>query len=605
MKRILTFIILGILIFSCEPEENPPSRPTPVPPPPLTGSTGPITILEVLPAKNDIGDTITIKGRNFNRNLSLLLNETRINTLLINDTVIKFRIPFLEYDPFNFQLKIRQEDEIKVLQNPFELYAPVIDSIPGLFGLGERVVLYGKHLTNPTGMRNNILFLDNLNIDVHMHNRDSIVFDLPWEVQKYEYDVLVKAQLQEARMLSGLQIQPPSFERVSKTSVEIGEIITIYGSYFYPHMPGLHEVSFQGNRAEVLEAYRDSLKVRIPMGPYKTRNIEELKIKLFEKESSFAVDMRITSTWYMYGYKRDHLITGGMASVGNITRWSFKANGAFYFNVYKKNGNLSPINNILYKYVPENDHWEEIDLPISSALMEFGEVLEFYYREGTNNVFIYIQRQTDNFFRFNLETKELVQLKDFPNESILHYGTGFHFNGNFYYGLGYTSNPSVIKKDKLWRYNLNADTWTEIGEMPDVHEQYPRFGTSIFRTANSVIIGNGHEYAYDSWEFLSNETWRRKNDNSNPASNAIFIQKEQKGLYYHGLENSFWEYNIPGDKWTRREDLKIKNYGTGHETMFIHGNYIYYVGYLWDYGPDGTPFFRYDHAILRTELSNF
>lgn len=615
MKKFFTLLSLFLLIYSCapadeppveeEPQQQPEPEPDPEPEPPQTGETEPINVIEVLPVKNDIGDTITIKGENFPRDLILSLNDNRLQPVLINDSVIKFKIPFGSYDPFNFVIKLKNDNEEKVLQNPYELYPPVIDSIPGLFGLRERVVLYGKHLLNPEWSKNNILFLDDLEIQVSSHTRDSIVFDLPWEVQKFEYDVLVKAQLQEVRMGIGLKIQPPAFERVSKSSVQIGEVITIYGSYFYPHMPDLHEISFQGNRAEVVEAYRDSLKVKIPMGPYKTRGITKLKIKLFESEKTYDVDMNITSTWYMYGYKRDHVITGGMSSVGNITRWSFAANGAYYFNVYRKNGESWPINNILYKYSPENDEWEEINLPIPEEDMVFGELLEFYPKEGTNDVFIYIHRSRDNFYKFNVRTGDLVKLKDFHHEPLLLHGTGFYANGNFYYGLGYTNDPGMEINKKFWKYNESTDNWSGIGNMPDVNETYPRFGTSIFRNGNSVIISNGHEQAYDLWEFTPNETWIRKADVLNPATNAIYVQKDQKGFYYDYIRRNFWEYNIPGDQWTRRDDLKIENYGTGHQTMFIHGNYVYYVGYLMEYGPDGTPYFRYDHAILRTELSNF
>ena len=82
------------------------------------------------------------------------------------------------------------------------------------------------------------------------------------------------------------------------------------------------------------------------------------------------------------------------------------------------------------------------------------------------------------------------------------------------------------------------------------------------------------------------------------------MQKDQKGFYYNYLGADLWEYDIPADEWYRRNDLKIDKYSTGHETMFIHEDHAYFVGYLLDYGPDGSPYFRYDHAILRTELSN-
>ncbi|WP_084625592.1 IPT/TIG domain-containing protein [Salinimicrobium xinjiangense] len=608
MKKYILFLSFCFAFFSCEPEDSPAPPTTPPPTEPVVTpepEAEPMVVTEVFPAMNDIGDTITIKGKNFTRDLSVLLPNKLVMPLLLNDSVIKFKIPFASYDPADFQLKLKNKNEEKILINPYELYAPVIDSIPGMFAFNDTIVLYGKHLLIFPYQNNNILYLNEQDVPVISHSRDSIVFKLPYQFSEYEYDVLVKAQQQQAKMDAGLKIQPPSVSGFSKTSVEIGEVISIYGSYFYPGRANLHEVHIQGLKAEVVEAYRDSLQVRIPLGPYKSRKIDELKIKLFEKEIIPPVDLDITSTWYMYSFKKDREITGGSASVGTITRWSFKANDAFYFNVFRDNGNYSPINNILYKYTPDTDHWEEIDLPIPSELMEFGEVLEFYPQEGTNNVFIYIQRKTENFFKFNLQTGELVAMKDFPADRVLHYGTGFHLNGNFYYGLGFFQDPDQIINKALWRYEPGADTWTEIDPMPDVDNMNPRFGASVFRKANSVVIANGYEYAYDVWEFSSNETWTRKNDLPNPATDAINVQTGGKGYFFNYLGNDFWEYDIPSDHWTRREDLKLKTYGTGHETMFIHGDYVYFVGYLNNYAPDGAPFLRYDHAILRTELSNF
>src|SRR5699024_7876626 len=120
-----------------------------------------------------------------------------------------------------------------------------------------------------------------------------------------------------------------------------------------------------------------------------------------------------------------------------------------------------------------------------------------------------------------------------------------------------------------------------------------RDAAGVFRTNNSIIIANGHEYAYDVWEFSTDETWSRKNDVFSPAANGLHIQKDQKGFFYNYLGGDLWEYDIPLDHWTKREDMKIENYPNGNETMFIHENYVYYVGYLQDYGPEGTPYFRH------------
>lgn len=525
--------------------------------------------------------------------------------VFVNDTFLKFRIPFGDYDPFDFELQFKNNlGEEVVLHNPFELYAPVIDSIPGSFGFRETVVLYGKHLTNSPSNKNNILFLDEIDIEVSQHSKDSIVFTLPWQVQKYQYDVLVKAQLQEVTKLGGLQVAAPQLDSVSKKDVEIGEQVTIYGSYFYPYQPNLNHIYFQGNRAEVLEAYRDSLVIKIPMGPYKSRYINNLKISLFEKEVTLDVDLNLTSTWYMYGFKRSSDISN-FNGVGEVTDWGFWANNAYYLNVYRQYENHQIRNDVLYRYTPETDNWEEIDLPIPPENLKDAEVLQFFPLQGSNIVYLYINQAENNFYKFNIKTGELLQLKDFAARDFLQIATGFFANGNFYLGLGYTSNPSQVSNKKFWRYSEGANSWTEITSMPDVHDTWPRFGTSLFKNGNTVYIGNGHEQAYDFWEFSPNETWTRKSDVQNPSGNTVDVQNGTSGFYYDYLRSNFWEFDIPSNLWTKREDLKIKGYPYGHETMFIHDNYVYFVVYLNDYGPDGTPFFRYDQAILRTELSNF
>ena len=132
-----------------------------------------------------------------------------------------------------------------------------------------------------------------------------------------------------------------------------------------------------------------------------------------------------------------------------------------------------------------------------------------------------------------------------------------------------------------------------------------RNAPSIFKNNGKFYIGNGEERTTNFWEYTPDNTWVRKSDVTKPVQYAINVQVNDRGFYYHNILKNFWEYNIGTDTWLERNDLKAEGYSFGHEYMFIHNNYVYLVGYQSGYPPDNSPFTRYDHIILRTELTNF
>ncbi|WP_040506385.1 IPT/TIG domain-containing protein [Gillisia limnaea] len=79
MNKVFPLALVSLILFSCEPEiEAPPQvePPTTAQPPP----TGPeanysFSVNNVSPPKNDIGDTITIQGANFSRDVILTLGS--------------------------------------------------------------------------------------------------------------------------------------------------------------------------------------------------------------------------------------------------------------------------------------------------------------------------------------------------------------------------------------------------------------------------------------------------------------------------------------------------------------------------------------------------
>ncbi len=565
-----------------------------------------LKIESVFPVKADLGDTLSIVGKNFERSVILYLNEKKLDILFNNDSLVKFRVPYDGFDPFDYKIKIDNGEgieNIKILTSPFQLFAPIVDSIPVNFKFGKEVVIYGKHLTNIPTRKTDIIYLDNEPITVTSQNKDSIAFKLPNNLQNFDHNILIKAQLQELEILNGIKIPQPTITGANKNEVKVGDEIMIYLSDFFPDITGLNDFFIAENKVEITERFRDSLLIKVPLGPYKSRDIGNLKIKMFNIDFKENIDLNLISKWYLWSYKHDRELTNGIAGVGNLTFWSFYDNNSPYFNVFRNSNDV--LNNVIYKYIPENDEWEESIIPISTEDMGFGEVFYFFPTYDGEHTFIYISRETNNFFKYNFQTNTVTQLNDFVNNELIRQPTGFVHNGELYFGLGYTGATSVFQNRKIWKYRETNNSWEQATEIPLVNDYDLRNAPSVFENNGKFYIGNGEERTTNFWEFSPDDTWVRKSDIPNPVQYALNVQIDERGFYYNSYLKNFWEYNIGSDQWIERNDLKPEGYNFGNEYMFIHNNYVYLVGYQIGYPPSNSLFFNYDHIILRTELSNF
>lgn len=591
IRKLSLLIFLNVLLFSCskddvtEEEKQKPQL---------------AEIGNFAPAKVDLGDTITISGKNFSRDIRLSLNDRELPLILNNDSLIKFQVPYFGYNPFNFEIKVNdQAQETKVFKNPFELYEPRVDSIPSNFGFRERVTIYGKHLTNVSGKTHDIIYLNNEAIDVLSHSKDSIVFQLPY-LSRHDHDLLIKAQLQEVRLPKGVKVAAPSIDSISVNSAKVGDVIKIYGQYFYPYSSNTNKVFFDGIPTEIVEAHPDSLIVKMPIGPYKDREINSVQVELFGKEISEAIDLYLEDTWYMHDFIRDREVSNtGYAS--NISSYSFTDQNKFYLNSYK-NVDYEVYNAFLFEYDPVSQTMEELaPIPIEK-IPGMGYNFHFYPFGDGSHVYIYINRKEDNFFKYNYKTGELTVLADFEDE-VINDAIGTFLNGNFHFGMGHTGHSSIVGYNKIWVYNEVADTWNLSSERPYESEYAYNSDSSVFVFDNKLYIGNGGERQYQFWEFSSGN-WTEKSSLQDPLPNTVSFQTENKGFYYHPYKNVFWEYDVRTNAWTSRKDLALGRYGVGEETILVLDEYVYFIGYSIGYPYDESGIFRSDHFVLRTEISN-
>lgn len=550
----------------------------------------------VFPIKANLGDTLSLIGENFKRSIILKIKEKQLDIVFNNDTLVKFKVPYQGFDPFDFSIQIDNGDgieKVEILTTPFELYKPIIDSIPVNLNYDREVVVYGKYLTNSPLKKYNIVYFNNQNINVKSHCKDSIVFQLPTNIQSFNHTILIKAQLQELELIDGLKIPEPSIIGTSKSNIKVDEELMIYLKDFQPNITRVNQFFLENNKAEILQTYKDSILIKTPLGPYESRNIENLKIEVFEKEFSSNLDLTLISKWYLWDSKSDYELTGGLSGRGHLTFWSFYDNNTAYFNVFKNNNNNSTLNNAIFSYNPDSKQWKESIIPIDINNMTFGEVFYFYPLYDGENAYLHISRKTDNFYKYNFNTNTLIQLKDFENEVIIRQPSGFVHNGSLYFGLGSTGDISAYQNRTIWKYQETNNSWEQVTKIPLINDYDLRDAPSIFKYNSKFYIGNGGQRTTNFWEYTPENQWIRKQDIPYPSQYAINVQVNKKGFYYNNYLRNFWEYNIENDQWTERIDLNVEGYSFLHEYMFTHNNYVYLVGE------------QSNHIILRTELSNF
>ncbi|MEP2059589.1 MAG: IPT/TIG domain-containing protein [Maribacter litoralis] len=617
MRYTLIFILILSLFACSEPEDNniDPNNPItaeePLDKEPNENQEQTLVIESILPQFSDLGDTLNLKGKNFNKDIRLMLGYNQLQILFNNDSVIKFEVPYSGFNPDSLNIKIDNYDTIIDYKNAFQLYSPEIDSIPSNFGLRDTVVVYGKHLTNRPEAINGIIELNNDRLSVIDQNKDSIRFILPYDIIKHENDLLLKAQLREILKDKAVIIPNPVISGVSKDSLNVNENITIYGSNFFEYKKYLHEVYIGKNRAEIQEVYSDSIIVKVPLGVYENRDIEEIKVIVVDKEITAEFNLYLKSTWYQYGRIDTNGLTDGRYDFGHISRWSFEFNNSFYTLQFRGASGLYgyPDKIGFVRYNLSENTWETMpDIAIEFDPENRTQFRTFSLDDG--NVYIYNERETNNFYKYNLVSGTLTPLKDFEGVDVLQQPMGFVLNGTFYFGMGYSTEDSFNPNRKLWKYNEQNNSWVYVSEMPFVEGQGYSFYTSNFIKNGRAYICNG-EALYDVWEFTPDVTWTRKTDLFNPVSQTAFTQTENKGIYYQGIgineiAGIFHEYNIDLDEYSIREDLAIEGYFLEQRAMFTNNGFVYFIGYTSRVDlPDYSAIKRYDHVVLRTELSNF
>ncbi len=190
-----------------------------------------------------------------------------------------------------------------------------------------------------------------------------------------------------------------------------------------------------------------------------------------------------------------------------------------------------------------------------------------------------------------------------------HHGIGFTVGGNAYLVSGTTAQSNPLGTDNFYRYNKDADSWTELTRFPggarayayaDVYNDKAYFG---FGSNDNITFFN------DLWEFdPQTEEWTQLS--SCPCAgrtHPAFVV--HNGKIYVGLggsaigdRNDWWEYDIDSDNWTQRPALPGPP--RHHPFHFSAGDYVY-AGFGHQGNNYYADWYRYDtESNTWTQMNN-
>ncbi|MEP2059590.1 MAG: IPT/TIG domain-containing protein [Maribacter litoralis] len=520
-----------------------------------------------------IGDTVNIVGKNFTSipNKTKVSFDDEISTILhTSDTLIKCIVP-KSLKKFNPKVTVELFNKSNDY-NSFYLFSPVVDSLSRTsISIGDTLKVYGKHFDFEN--ERNIIKIEEKQAEILFSSRDSIVFVLPKSLSSSNNNLNLNSQLQDVNSELSFNIKSPVILDLPLTFSSF-EIIEIIGNEFSPIKED-NIVLFDDHIAEVIEATKSKLKVRVPIGPYNDKN-PILQIKVMDHTYQFEKSLEFNDTWLLYKELSYNYFSHFIGNDNKAYIFTEDDNNA-RFSVKTFDSNL----NLMSSFY--------IDYPRTSMRDEPYSIL---YNKETNRVFFYFGDEIEhNFYELLLDTKVFVKKANYP-DTLRTGPTVFTIDGLIYMGLGnyFGSNPYGTHEpfSHFWTYNDQTDTWAKVADFPGNSN---RRNSSVFVINNESYVGNGatNTGSNDFWKYSAlNDQWIKIKNFPGAKRNTAYFENNNMGYVITGnnvggsnRDESF-KYDPITDEWLEWEKINefyfnSYNLSFNNSTILKFSNAIYLI----------------------------
>lgn len=245
--------------------------------------TSKIKIDDFYPKNGFIGDTVSIKGKNFcvddfYNSVSIVNNGSRPNIVSETDSIIQFTIPSnLNSSKFSFNLSSCNMTE--TLSGVFSIDEPVIDSIETTNKyVGDELIIYGKNIHYSISD----VWLDNIETTKvgDYQSTDKLTIKIPRGLSAGKVDLKLQVLDKEIIKEKYFQTTTPVLEKIIPNQIGFLDTIKIVGKYFTQKNAEV-KVKVSNRDLKVINVYDDSLKVVVD------RYFSDNEPKLVTEISSF------------------------------------------------------------------------------------------------------------------------------------------------------------------------------------------------------------------------------------------------------------------------------------------------------------------------------
>jgi hypothetical protein len=430
--------------------------------------------------------------------------------------------------------------------------APVITSIsPATGKWGDTIRISGSHFSYFN--QNNVILFGTIQAKTISSTDTLIITTVPSVINSGVVQVSVSIFGNKAVAPSAFAYLKPVINSISPLTGTFDDIITIRGSYFSVQKENI-TVKFDKYPAQIIEASTTSLTVKAPAEISQKNNPITVSVNQLLSNSNISFTVEPPSIYSIQS------VTGSSGDEITITGNNFNPRTSGDSVLF--NGNTAVV-----KSAAKN--------------MIIATVPQGVYGTRTFPIEVWVAGSK----AISAETFTLkdtwLRKADIPHRNYRYGATAFSIDGYGYVGLGYG-----ITGSNFWKYNSQANKWSEIAPFPGSD----RLRAASFVIGNKAYVGLGGINLHDFWRYdpVSN-AWTRISDF--PANNIriVSLSANGKGYVITGESSSnFWEYDAVSDSWTKKKDFPIStsSYPFYPDACFTINSRIYVYATDRSTGPD-------------------
>ncbi len=527
--------------------------------------SSPATFSDFIPKIGTLGDTITLKGRNFSfkkEQNSVFFKNVESQIIHNTDSTITCIVPEARGNK-TVPIFIEIANQRAQSEEDFSYEQPVINSVTPLNGIfGDEITITGENFsTRPNG---SFVRIGSAIAQLTYSDENTLKALVPENIEVSSLEIQVSSDSQVVTYSEKFSIDLPEITSISSgLTVNGGVSIRLNNS----HPQASKNIFFiEDFQSQIISRNNSDFLIRVPSGPFPRRKAR-IKVQVLDQIVEYPVDLNILNKWVLLSNDLPFRYRGAFQNAVVVNREAY---------VVAQDKDFLDDTFYLWKFNYSDFSWERNNIPSNVSSDIASGILE---SDGTN-IYLYLPYSENNFWQFNPVTLVWSQKADFIGDKRRG-PAHFSINGDIYIGLGVDFSPSPrIDYVDFYKYSIEINQWTRINDVPfNIFNSGGRLNASSFVlnglgyfTGGALNTGNTDCWSYNP----TTNTWNQIANFANPRRGTATFSLNGFGYVTGGRSvsgsntNESWRYNPSSNSWARDENIgTIKR--AGHFSFVIDG----------------------------------